>query len=96
MLSRFAFAAAVALAALSVPALAAAHSEHYAAYLAPFPAHKVAGNLYFVGSKGQASYLVTTPQGNILINSGLVESPPMIKQSASPSWASNMPTRRCC
>jgi len=47
----------------------------------PFPAHKVAGNVYFVGSKGQASYLITTPKGNILINSGLVESPPMIKES---------------
>jgi metallo-beta-lactamase class B len=82
MLSRFVFAAAFALAgAASQPALAAAHSEHYNAYLVPFPAHKVAGNVYFVGSKGQASYLITTPQGNILINSGLVESPPMIKES---------------
>jgi metallo-beta-lactamase class B len=50
-------------------------------YLEPFPPHKVVGNVYFVGSKGQASYLITTPQGNILINSGLVESPPMIKES---------------
>jgi metallo-beta-lactamase class B len=82
MPSRFVCAAALlAFAALSSPALAAGHSEHYSAYLAPFPAHKVAGNIYFVGSKGQASYLITTPQGNILINSGLIESPPMIKQS---------------
>lgn len=82
MLSKLAFAAAFALAgAASQPALAAAHGEHYNAYLEPFPAHKVAGNVYFVGSKGQASYLITTPQGNILINSGLVESPPMIKAS---------------
>ena len=82
MLSRFAFAAAFALAgALSGSAFAAGHSEHYNAYLEPFPAHKVVGNVYFVGSKGQASYLITTPEGNILINSGLVESPPMIKDS---------------
>src|ERR1700761_9099792 len=78
MLSRFAFAAAFALAA--APALAA-HSSDYMKYLVPFPAHKVAGNVYFVGSKGQASYLITTPKGNILINSGVLESPPMIKES---------------
>ena len=35
----------------------------------PFPPFRIAGNLYYVGSKGLASYLVTTPQGNILINS---------------------------
>jgi len=81
MLSRFVFAAAfAAAAAISQPALAA-HSADYMKYLVPFPAHKVVGNVYFVGSKGQASYLITTPQGNILINSGMVESPPMIKAS---------------
>jgi hypothetical protein len=36
-----------------------------------FPAFRVAGNLYYVGSKGLASYLVVTPAGNILINSDL-------------------------
>src|SRR5690348_6875401 len=80
MLSKFACAAALALIALAAPARAA-HSSHYMEYLEPFPPHKVIGNVYFVGSKGQASYLITTPQGNILINSGLVESPPMIKDS---------------
>lgn len=85
MPSKLAFAATLALADLCLPVLAlpafAAHSEAYMHYLVPFPAHKVVGNVYFVGSKGQASYLIVTPQGNILINSGLVESPPMIKQS---------------
>ena len=36
----------------------------------PFPAHKVIGNVYYVGSKDLASYLITTPEGHILINSG--------------------------
>ena len=40
-------------------------------YLSPFPAHHVIGNVYFVGTKGLGIFLVTTPQGNILINSGL-------------------------
>jgi metallo-beta-lactamase class B len=47
----------------------------------PFPPFKIADNLYYVGSKGLASYLVTTPQGHILINSNLEESVPMIRTS---------------
>ncbi len=50
-------------------------------FLVPFPPHHVIGNLYFVGSKGLAIYLVTTPQGHILINAGLEDSVPMIQQS---------------
>ena len=50
-------------------------------YLIPFPAHHVMSNIYFVGSKGLGIYLVTSPQGHILINAGLEESVPMIQQS---------------
>src|SRR5664279_3866584 len=67
------FAAAPAL--LSLPAQAASD------YTVPFPAHHVAGNVYFVGTKGQANYLITTPEGNILINSGLETSLPLTKAS---------------
>ena len=37
--------------------------------------------MYYVGSKGLASYLITTPQGHILINSNLESSVPLIKDS---------------
>ena len=47
----------------------------------PFPAFRVAGNLYYVGSKGLASYLVTTPEGHILINSNLEAGVPLIRKS---------------
>ena len=47
----------------------------------PFPPHRIAGNLYYVGTRGLASYLITTPQGHILINSGLESSVPMIEAS---------------
>jgi len=47
----------------------------------PFPAFRVAGNLYYVGSKGLASYLITTANGNILINSDLEANVPMISAS---------------
>ncbi len=46
-----------------------------------FPGFRVAGNLYYVGSKGLASYLVVTPAGNILINSDLEANVPQIRAS---------------
>lgn len=76
MLSKFTQAAALAVfMALSAPAQAQTD------YLIPFPAHHVAGNIYFVGSKNQAVYLITTPQGNILVNSGVGDSPAQIRAS---------------
>ncbi len=47
----------------------------------PFPAHRIAGNLYYVGTRGLASYLIATPEGHILINSSLESSVPMIEAS---------------
>lgn len=47
----------------------------------PFPAFRITNNLYYVGSKGLANYLVTTPQGHILINSDFEANVPLIKQS---------------
>jgi len=47
----------------------------------PFPAHRMIGNIYYVGSRGLASYLITTPAGNILINSNLMTSVPLIRKS---------------
>ena len=43
------------------------------------PPFRIAGNLYYVGSRDLASYLITTPQGHILINSNLTTSPPQIR-----------------
>lgn len=47
----------------------------------PFPAFRIAGNLYYVGSKGLANYLITTPKGHILINSDLEANVPLIRAS---------------
>ena len=46
--------------------------------VAPF---RIAGGLYYVGSRDLASYLVVTPKGNILINANLASSPPQIRRS---------------
>jgi metallo-beta-lactamase class B len=45
----------------------------------PFPGHRVVGNVYYVGSKDLASYLITTREGHILINSGFEETVPLIR-----------------
>jgi metallo-beta-lactamase class B len=50
-------------------------------YTVPFPPHHVIGNIYYVGSKGLASYLITTPQGHILINSSFESSVPLIREA---------------
>jgi metallo-beta-lactamase class B len=47
----------------------------------PFPPFKIADNLYYVGSKGLANYLITTPKGHILINSDLEANVPLIRAS---------------
>jgi metallo-beta-lactamase class B len=58
-----------------------AYGQDTSDWTRPFPPHGVAGNLYYVGSEGLASYLVTTPEGHILINSSLEESVPLIRDS---------------
>jgi metallo-beta-lactamase class B len=34
-----------------------------------FPPHRVIGNVYYVGTRTLSSFLITTPEGNILMNS---------------------------
>ncbi len=46
--------------------------------IAPF---HISGNLYYVGSRDLAAYLVVTPKGNILINANLESSPALIRKS---------------
>src|SRR5258707_12808068 len=47
----------------------------------PFPPHRVIGNIYYVGSTNFASFLITTPQGHILINSSSERTVPLIEAS---------------
>jgi len=50
-------------------------------YTVPFPAFRIVDNLYYVGTKGVASYLITTPQGHILINSNVEAGVPLLRTS---------------
>ncbi|WP_316803543.1 PEDO-2 family subclass B3 metallo-beta-lactamase [Pedobacter nototheniae] len=42
---------------------------------------RIAGNLYYVGTYDLASYLIVTDKGHILINTGLANSLPIIKEN---------------
>jgi metallo-beta-lactamase class B len=48
---------------------------------AQFPPHKIIGNLYYVGTRTLGSFLLVTPQGNILINSTYERNVLTIKKS---------------
>jgi metallo-beta-lactamase class B len=47
-------------------------------WVKPFPAFRLIGNIYWVGTWDLGSYLITTPQGHILINSGMKQTVPEI------------------
>src|SRR5262249_8190870 len=64
-----------------IGSVAVSHAETDPDWTRPFPPFEIAGNLYYVGSKGLASYLIATPQGHILINSDLEENVPLIRSS---------------
>jgi metallo-beta-lactamase class B len=66
---------------LALASVGSAFAQASPDWTAPFPPFHIAGNLYYVGSKGLANYLITTPQGNILINSDLEANVPMIEAS---------------
>src|ERR1700752_1673438 len=46
-----------------------------------FPPHKIVGNLYYVGTESLGSFLIVTPEGNILINSDYEATVPVIRDS---------------
>jgi metallo-beta-lactamase class B len=75
-MSRWVFTAMLVL--LLTPPVQAAANADWTTPIAPF---RIAGNLYYVGSRDLASYLIVTPQGDILINSSLESSVPLIRSS---------------
>src|SRR5258707_11439955 len=49
----------------------------------PFPPFRIIGNIYWVGSYDLSTYLITTPQGNILINTGVGDTARQIEKSVA-------------
>jgi metallo-beta-lactamase class B len=70
------FVVAAALVLGPVPALAQPQID----FEAPFPAHRVIDNVYFVGTEALGTFLVTTPEGHILINSDFESTVPAIRR----------------
>jgi metallo-beta-lactamase class B len=46
-----------------------------------FPPHKIIGNIYYVGTRTLGSFLIVTPQGNILMDSTYERNVPTIRKS---------------
>jgi len=53
-------------------------SETERSWNQPVEPFKIAGNIYYVGASDVTSYLITTPKGHILLDSGLLETVPQI------------------
>jgi metallo-beta-lactamase class B len=51
--------------------------------LTPFPPHRIAGNLYYVGTRSLASFLITTPEGHVLINTNYEAGVPGLEDSVA-------------
>jgi metallo-beta-lactamase class B len=47
----------------------------------PVPPFRIVGNLYYVGATEVTSFLITTPQGHILLDGGFVETAPQIERN---------------
>lgn len=50
-----------------------------AGWVDAFPPHKIMDNVYYVGTKELATFLIATPQGHILMNSNYEAGVPVIK-----------------
>jgi metallo-beta-lactamase class B len=47
----------------------------------PVPPFRIVGNLYYAGATEITSFLITTPQGHILLDGGFVETAPQIEHN---------------
>ncbi len=68
---------------LLIPALAFAQSDSATsrAWNQPVKPYRVIGNIYYVGATEVSSFLITTPQGHILLDSGFEETVPLIRDN---------------
>jgi metallo-beta-lactamase class B len=64
-----------------MPAPAPPQTNEPPGWTTPIAPFQIADNLYYVGSRDLASYLIVTPAGDILINSSLESSPALIRRS---------------
>jgi metallo-beta-lactamase class B len=63
---------------LSLVLCASATAQQNAAWRQPFPAFKLIGDVYWVGTHDLSTYLITTDEGHILVNTGFEDTVPLI------------------
>ncbi len=55
-------------------------AELFGSLKAPIPPRHLVGNIYYVGPSGVSSFLITTPAGHILLDTGFADSVPVIQR----------------
>lgn len=67
---------------LLAPAAAAAQpTEEARSWNRPVEPYRVVGNVYYVGASNVSSFLITTPAGHVLLDSGFAETVPLIRRN---------------
>lgn len=76
--------------ALGEPSLAeknaaenAAIKKEWESWNAPFKPFRLIGNIHYVGASGLSSFLITTPEGHILMDTGFETTVPRIRESVA-------------
>jgi metallo-beta-lactamase class B len=67
--------------ALLVAGVSVLRAQSNPSWRQPFDAVRIVGNVYYVGTRGLSSFLIVTPAGGIIIDSGEAESVPFIRAS---------------
>ena len=65
--------------AITILAIAGTSAQGDAGWRQPFDPLRIVGNIYYVGTRGLSSFLIVTPAGGIVIDSGERESVPFIR-----------------
>jgi metallo-beta-lactamase class B len=73
--------AALTMLLIAAPLRAQSYGPEHSDWTTPIAPFKIADNLFYVGSQDLASFLIVTTAGDILINSSLKSSPPLIENS---------------
>ena len=70
------------MALIICPGLASAQAdETWRSWNQPVNPFRIIGNIYYVGASDITSFLITTPEGHILLDSGFAETVPLIEAS---------------
>lgn len=69
---------AVGASAIQPPPELAASKRLFDSWKTPVPPRQLVANIYYVGASGVSSFLITTPQGHFLLDTGFEETVPLI------------------